>query len=84
MIRRLGRLKNTVNKGRHTTRSTYDLSFRTEVGRKSTTKCNFFCSKLYIRSGAGKSLAFLICSTTKKFFLDGLKKLGDERLEKTA
>jgi hypothetical protein len=34
-------LKNTVNKiyGRHTTRSTYDLSVRTEVGRKSTTKC---------------------------------------------
>jgi signal transduction histidine kinase len=30
------RLKNNV---RHITRSTYDLSVRTEVGRKSTTKC---------------------------------------------
>jgi hypothetical protein len=28
-----------------------------------------------IRRGAGKSLAFPICSTTKGFFLDGLKKL---------
>jgi hypothetical protein len=28
-----------------------------------------------IRRGADKSLAFPICSTTKKFFLDGLKKL---------
>jgi hypothetical protein len=32
--------KNTVNKymARHTTRSIYDLSVRTEVGRKSTTR----------------------------------------------
>jgi hypothetical protein len=30
---------------------------------------------LHIRRGAGKSLAFPICSTTKRIFLDGLKKL---------
>jgi hypothetical protein len=35
MIERLEMLKITVN----TARSTYDLSVRTEVGRKSTTKC---------------------------------------------
>jgi hypothetical protein len=28
-----------------------------------------------LRKGADKSLAFPICSTTKKIFLDGLKKL---------
>lgn len=42
MIKILERLKNTVNKyvyGRHTTRSSYDLSVRTEVDLKPTTKC---------------------------------------------
>jgi hypothetical protein len=28
--------------GRHKTRSTYDLSVRTEVGRKTTTKCTSY------------------------------------------
>jgi hypothetical protein len=41
MIKRLERLKITVNKymADITTKSTYDLSVRTEVGSKSTTKC---------------------------------------------
>jgi hypothetical protein len=45
MIKRLERLKNTVNKyvyGRLTTRSTYDLPVRTEADRKSTTWCTMF------------------------------------------
>jgi hypothetical protein len=42
MAKRLERLKNTVNKYMVdiTTRATYDLSVRMEVGHKSTTECN--------------------------------------------
>jgi hypothetical protein len=49
MINRLERLKYTVNKyGSHTTRSTYDLTVRTDVGRKSTTKCIYFASLEFV------------------------------------